>query len=186
MNHLDPTPIIFTIGHSTRRVEEFLQLLDAPGVARVVDVRTVPRSRHNPQYNADFLPGTLQEAGIAYEHCRALGGWRKARADSVNTAWREPSFRGYADYMQTAEFWTALEELLEKARGERLALLCAEAVPWSCHRRLIGDALLVRGAEVQHILSTTRLEEHTLTPWGVIEDGRITYPGPPPPAEAAL
>jgi uncharacterized protein (DUF488 family) len=186
MNHLDSAPLIYTIGHSTHPLEEFLALLRPLGVTRVVDVRTVPRSRHNPDYNRETLPGRLQETGIAYEHSPALGGWRKAQPDSVNTAWREPSFRGYADYMQTPEFRAALEELLGKARGERLAILCAEAMPWSCHRRLIGDALLVRGAEVQHIISGGRLEEHTLTPWALVEGQRITYPGTPPAEDAAL
>ena len=186
MNHPDPAPVIYTIGHSTQPLEEFLGLLQPQGVVRVVDVRTVSRSAHNPQYNGEALPDPLQEAAIAYEHCRELGGWRKVQPDSVNTAWRELAFRGYADYMQTPEFWTALGELLERARGERLAILCEEESPWSCHRRLIGDALVVRGAEVRHILPDGRLEEHVLTPWGVMEDGRITYPGSPPEDDAAL
>lgn len=186
MNHPDPAPVIHTVGHSTHPLDEFLALLQAHQVTRLVDVRTVPRSRHNPQYNRETLPDSLQSAGISYEHSAALGGWRKVQPDSVNTAWREAAFQGFSDYMQTPEFWGEIEALLEEARGERVAIMCAEAVPWSCHRRLISDALLVRGAEVQHIISGGRLEEHTLTPWAVMESDRITYPGPPPEETAAL
>ncbi len=169
---------VFTIGHSTRTLETFLSLLQAHGVRRLVDVRTIPRSRHNPQYNQDLLPGPLQAAGIAYTHLAGLGGLRHARRDSPNTGWENASFRGFADYMQTPEFLSALEELLALARRESIAVMCAEAVPWRCHRSLIADALLVRGVAVEHILSRTRTQAHSLTPWARVRGTCISYPAP--------
>lgn len=139
---------MFTIGHSTRPIEEFLGMLQAHEVRRLVDVRTVPRSRHNPQFNREELSHALQGRRLHYQHVPALGGLRRPHRDSVNTAWRNESFRGYADYMQTEEFQQALELLIELAREEPTAIMCAEAVPWRCHRSLIADALLVRGIEV--------------------------------------
>jgi uncharacterized protein (DUF488 family) len=169
-------PVVYTIGHSTRRLEEFMELLRKNGVRRVVDVRTMPRSKRNPQYNVDGLPASLAKAGIAYTHIAALGGLRRARPDSPNGGWRNASFRGYADYMQTAEFEAALGELVELARGEPCALMCAEAVPWRCHRSLVADALVVRGHEVLEILGAQKPAAHKLTPFARVEGLRITYP----------
>ncbi len=167
---------VLTIGHSTRTIEDFVRLLEAHQVQRLVDVRTVPRSRHNPQFNRETLPESLRKAGIHYTHLQGLGGLRHARKDSVNLGWRNASFCGYADYMQTTEFEGNLEKLLEMARRERVAIMCAEAVPWRCHRSLIADALLARGVEARHIASAIRAEPHRLTPWAVVKERRITYP----------
>jgi len=139
---------MLTIGHSNRSIEEFLEMLRAHSVELLVDVRTVPRSRHNPQFNRDMLPGSLATVGIGYEHMPGLGGLRKPRADSRNTGWRNLSFRSYADYMQTAEFETNLAKLLELEGTRKTAIMCAESVPWRCHRSLIADALTVHGTAV--------------------------------------
>jgi len=171
-----PPLTILTLGHSTRTIEEFLRLLEAHQVQRLVDVRTVPRSRHNPQFNRETLPGSLRKARIRYTHLPGLGGLRHPRKDSPNTGWRNAGFRGYADYMQTPEFEANLEKLLELARKEPVAIMCAEAVRWRCHRSLIADALLVRGVEVRHISSATRAEPHRLTPWARVKGRHITYP----------
>src|SRR5664279_5523523 len=130
-------PLVMTIGHSTRTLEEFIRLLQAHAVSRVADVRTVPRSRHNPQFNKDSLPLALKKAGLVYAHMPGLGGLRHAKGDSINMGWRNASFRGYADYIQTPEFEQSLEELIRLAKQERIAIMCAEAVPWRCHRSLI-------------------------------------------------
>ncbi len=167
---------VLTIGHSTRPIEAFIEVLQAHGVKRLVDVRTVPRSRHNPQYNRDTLPQSLAGAGIKYEHMPGLGGLRHARPDSINTGWRNAGFRGFADYMLTAEFETNLETLIHKAHDEITVIMCAEAVPWRCHRSLISDALSVRGVKVEHITSTKGRHEHSLTTWARAEGTRITYP----------
>jgi uncharacterized protein (DUF488 family) len=171
-----PPNEVLTIGHSTRSVEAFIELLQAHDVKRLVDVRTVPRSRHNPQFNKEVLPATLRVAQIKYTHVPGLGGLRHARRDSPNTGWRNASFRGFADYMQTEEFESALEELMEMAAGEQIGLMCAEAVPWRCHRSLIADALLVRGAKVRHIMNRKTCPEHSLTPWAMVKGKQITYP----------
>jgi uncharacterized protein (DUF488 family) len=167
---------IFTIGHSTRSAEEFVAMLQAHGIELLVDVRTVPRSRHNPQFNRDTLPQTLERAGIEYLHLSELGGLRKARADSANTGWRNLSFRGYADYMETPEFEKGLARLMVEAETRRVAIMCAEAVPWRCHRSLIGDALVVRGAEVFELSSVTRAQPHRMTPFAHVEGTRVSYP----------
>ncbi|HEY6093557.1 MAG TPA: DUF488 domain-containing protein [Gallionellaceae bacterium] len=176
---------VLTIGHSNRELEEFVRLLQAHGVTTVADVRSVPRSRHNPQFNQDTLPAALQAAGIGYVHQPGLGGLRHARADSPNLAWRNASFRGFADYMQTAEFAQSMDWLDELARHERIALMCAESLPWRCHRSLIADALVVRGLAVEHIMSGTQRRPHTLTSWARLEEGRITYPAAASPADPA-
>ena len=168
---------ILTVGHSNLPLEKFVDLLAAHGVARLVDVRTVPRSRHNPQFNKDTLPAELARAGIAYTHCPALGGLRHPRKDSTNTAWRNASFRGFADYMQTREFAKAVEAIQRMAEAETLAIMCAEAVPWRCHRSQIADALAARGMPVEHILNPSRREEHQLTPWARLDGTRVSYPG---------
>jgi uncharacterized protein (DUF488 family) len=169
-------PLVLTVGHSTRTLEEFIGLLQAHGVTCVADVRTIPRSRHNPQFNADSLPGSLKKAGIGYRHLPGLGGLRHTSHASTNTGWRNASFRGFADYMQTPEFQRALEHLVELAGSERIALMCAEAVPWRCHRSLIADALLVRGIRAEHITSPTRRQAHTLTPFAEVQGLRLSYP----------
>jgi uncharacterized protein (DUF488 family) len=173
---------MLTIGHSNRPLPEFLEMLQAHQVDLLVDVRTVPRSRHNPQFNKDALPQSLAAAGIAYEHLPGLGGLRHARPDSPNTGWRNLSFRGYADYMQTPEFANNLQALRDLAVGRTVAIMCAESVPWRCHRSLIADALLILGEPVAHIMSTTKVDDHRLTSFARVEGGRITYP----PTDLAL
>jgi uncharacterized protein (DUF488 family) len=168
--------LVLTVGHSTRPLAEFIGLLAGNGVTHLVDVRTVPRSRHNPQFNRDALPGSLQGAGIGYTHVPGLGGFRQASPESANAGWRNASFRGYADYMQTAEFAQNLNGVIELAASERVALMCAEAVPWRCHRSLIADALLVRGIGVEEIVSATRRQPHRLTPFARVSGTSITYP----------
>ena len=170
---------IFTIGHSNHPLEKFLELLSAHGIELIVDVRSVPRSRHNPQFNADALPVCLREQGIEYHRIPPLGGLRHARKDSVNLGWENASFRGFADYMQTEEFRKGLEELTGLAKEKETAILCAESLPWRCHRSLIADALLVRGITVLHIMNRTSVKEHTLTSFARIEGTTITYPGEP-------
>ena len=145
-------------------------------VSRVVDVWTIPRSRHNPQFSQDSLPDSLKKAGLGYVHLPELGGLRHARFDSINVGWRNTSFRGYADYMQTPEFEQSLDELIQLANQERIAIMCAEAVPWRCHRSLIADALLVRGIRTEDIMSPTRRQVHALTPFAKVRGTTITYP----------
>lgn len=181
-----PPSSIWTIGHSTRPIGEFTDLLRAHAVNLLVDVRTVPQSRHNPQFNAEALAESLREAGLTYLHMPALGGLRKARKDSINDGWRNTSFRGYADYMQTDEFSSALEELMADSRLQPTAIMCAEAVPWRCHRSLIADALASRGWTVRHILSPAKADEHRLTPFAVIDGDRIVYPQPADPLAPPL
>jgi len=176
MPNAESSPVVLTIGHSTRAIDEFIGLLQAHAVSRVVDVRTVPRSRHNPQFNRDSLPGSLKKAGLGYLHMPGLGGLRHAKRDSLNVGWRNTSFRGYADYMQTPEFEHSLEELIQLANQERIAIMCAEAVPWRCHRSLIADALLVRGIRAEDIMSPTRRQVHSLTPFAKVRGTTITYP----------
>jgi uncharacterized protein (DUF488 family) len=169
--------LIFTIGHSNRTIEAFLEMLQAHRVKNLVDVRTVPRSRHNPQFGTDELAKSLAEAGITYTHLPALGGLRHARRDSPNTGWKNASFRGYADYMQTPEFVAGMQTLLEIANQAPTAIMCAEAVPWRCHRSLIADALIVRNIAVNDIMSITRAQPHKLTPFAKVDGTTITYPG---------
>lgn len=168
---------IYTIGYSTHTTDEFLALLHAHEIHLLVDVRTIPRSRAHPQFGIDQLPGNLQAAGIAYDHLKALGGLRHAAKDSPNTGWQNASFRGYADYMATPEFHAGLIELEERARRQRTAIMCAEAVPWRCHRSLIADALTLAGWHVYHIMSKKTAREHTLTSFLRVEDGVLRYPG---------
>ncbi|MFI5364153.1 MAG: DUF488 family protein [Candidatus Binatia bacterium] len=171
-----PPTVVLTVGHSTRPLKAFTELLRSHAVMQLVDVRTVPRSRHNPQFNRDTLPDALRAVGIGYAHLPGLGGLRHAKPDSPNAGWRNASFRGFADYMQTPEFAASLAELIELATRERLAIMCAEAVPWRCHRSLIGDALLARGVRVEHIQSPTRCSPHRLAPWATVTGTRVTYP----------
>jgi uncharacterized protein (DUF488 family) len=171
-----PSLLVMTIGHSTRTLVEFIGLLQTHTVSRVVDVRTVPRSWHNPQFNKASLPRALKKAGLGYVHLPGLGGLRHAKRDSLNVGWRNASFRGYADYMQTPEFEQSLEKLIRLANQDRIALMCAEAVPWRCHRSLIADALLVRGIRTEDIMSPTHRQVHTLTPFAKVRGTTITYP----------
>lgn len=167
---------VLTVGHSTRPIEEFIELLVAHGVTQLVDVRTVPRSRHNPQFNAETLPGRLAVANIGYAHAAGLGGFRRTTPDSQNAGWRNLSFRGYADYMQTADFGENLVSLIELTRHDRVALMCAEAVPWRCHRSLIADALVVHGVTTCEIVGPKRLQPHKLTPFARVSGHDISYP----------
>jgi uncharacterized protein (DUF488 family) len=176
--------LVMNIGHSTRPIEAFLHLLKSHGVQRLVDVRTVPRSRHNPQFNRDQLSPSLHSAGIHYSYMPGLGGFRHTTRDSVNTGWRNASFRGYADYMQTADFQQHLDGLIGLAREEKIAVMCAEAVPWRCHRSLIADALLIRGIEVREIISATSTRLHVLTPFAQVHGTQLLYPAGPSPGEA--
>ena len=173
-----PGSMICTIGHSTHPLDEFLDLLRANEVRHVLDVRTVPRSRKNPQFNRETLPGSLRTAGILYTHLPGLGGLRHARKDSINDGWRNASFRGYADYMQTPGFASNVQDVLELAGRERCTVMCAEAVPWRCHRSLIADALILRGIRVEDIIGKGPRKLHSMTPWARIEGSRITYPAP--------
>ena len=171
------TPLtVFTVGHSTRTIEEFVHLLNAHSIQRVIDVRSIPRSRHNPQFNRDQLPAALQRFGITYSHMPGLGGRRHARRDSPNTGWRNLSFRGYADYMETPAFTESLNRCIALAHDDRVALMCAEAVPWRCHRSLIADALLARGIEVRELVSAMQARPYSLTSGARISGARVTYP----------
>jgi uncharacterized protein (DUF488 family) len=171
-----PTLTVLTIGHSTHPLEEFVSILKAHEVERLVDVRTVPKSRHVPQYNTEALAAELLARGIDYVHMKDLGGLRHAAKDSVNTGWRNASFRGYADYMGSAEFRKGIDRLIELAGQKRTVIMCAEGVPWRCHRSLIGDALLVRGVRVEDIMSATNRREHVRTPFARVRGQEITYP----------
>lgn len=168
--------VVFTVGHSTRTIAEFVHLLKAHGIQRVVDVRSIPRSRHNPQFSQDQLPAPLERFHIHYSHMPGLGGRRHPRKDSTNTGWRNLSFRGYADYMETPAFKHSLDRCIALAREERLVLMCAEAVPWRRHRSLIADALLARGVEVRDITNAMHARSRSLTPWARIRGAHVTYP----------
>jgi len=167
---------VLTIGHSTRTLEEFVQLLEAYGVTLVVDVRTVPRSRHNPQFNKEAMPDALKHFGIRYMHLPDIGGLRRPKPNSVNLAWKNPSFRGYADYMQTKDFTDNLLKIMALAREHRVALMCAEALPWRCHRSLISDALVARHVKVGHIISLTSVLNHELNEMAHVDGYTVTYP----------
>ena len=176
---------IYTVGHSTRRQSEFIALLVAHGIRQLGDVRTMPRSRHNPQFNSDVLATGLAQAGIRYAHLPALGGLRHTTQASINLGWRNKSFRGYADYMQTDAFAIAIDSLIALAFGGPTAIMCAEAVPWRCHRSLIGDALVVRGIEALEIVSEERTTAHKLTSFARVDGIEITYPPEELPLESA-
>ncbi|HYG31795.1 MAG TPA: DUF488 domain-containing protein [Methylophilaceae bacterium] len=167
---------IYTIGHSTRPIEEFVKLLQSHDVGRLLDIRTIPKSRHNPQFGNEKLAASLKQAGIEYTHLAGLGGLRHTTAESPNKGWRNTSFRGYADYMQTPEFADSLQEAIDLSAQQQVALMCAEVVPWRCHRSMVADALIVRGFEVEEIVNPEKRQHHKLTPFAVVEGLRITYP----------
>lgn len=170
--------MIFTIGHSTRTLEAFIALLKGHAVQVLLDVRKMPRSHRNPQFNTDTLPAALRIEGIGYRHLAALGGLRRGRPDSTNTGWRNQSFRAYADYMQTEEFRAGLDECIAIAAEQRAAIMCAEAVPWRCHRSLIADALIARGLAPFEITSGVNARAHKLTPFAIVSGTQVTYPAP--------
>jgi uncharacterized protein (DUF488 family) len=170
---------VCTIGHATRPIEQFIGLLKENEIGCVLDIRTVPRSRHNPQFNRDTLPASLAAAGIEYRHLAGLGGLRHARPDSPNGGWRNASFRGYADYMQTPEFAQNVEAVAGLSQTVRCVLMCAESVPWRCHRSMVADALVVRGVPVEHIMGPHKRKPHTLTPFAQVEGTQLSYPPEP-------
>lgn len=176
---------VFTIGHGTREIEDFIDILEEYRIRRLVDVRSIPRSRHNPQFNKDTLPGVLENLEIGYCHVPELGGFRRPRADSPNVGWRNEGFRGFADYMSTDAFEQSLTELAALSQEMRIALMCAETLPWRCHRSLIADALVLRGISVDHLFKHGTLQHHRVTPWARVDGLRLTYPsrqcpdGPP-------
>jgi uncharacterized protein (DUF488 family) len=176
--------MVWTIGHSTRALAELVALLATHGIATVVDIRTVPRSRRHPQFEKAALLESLPRSGIAYTHMPGLGGLRTPRRDSANTGWRNEGFRGYADYMETDDFARHVEALVTLAASTRLTVMCAEAVPWRCHRALLSDALVVRGVTVLHITSRSTPSPHTVTSWAHRDGTRLTYP--PVQGELAL
>lgn len=168
--------MIYTVGHSTHPIEAFIGILQAFRVETLVDVRTIPKSRFNPQFVRESLAESLQAAGVGYRYIKDLGGLRRAHRESLNMGWRNVSFRGYADYMQTRTFVDGLEELIAIAKQKSVAIMCAEAVPWRCHRSLVADALLVRGIEVTHIMNRSSGRDHTLTSFAQVSGTSITYP----------
>ncbi len=176
MNEVPEQTNLLTIGHSTRPLEVFLSLIKENAGEIVADVRTVPRSRHVPQFNLETLPETLKTASLGYVHMGGLGGFRHPKKDSLNLGWRNASFRGFADYMQTTQFQESLEELIDLAKKSRVVVMCAELLPWRCHRSLIADALFIRGFEVRHIVDEEKVIVHTLTPWAKVEGTELTYP----------
>jgi uncharacterized protein (DUF488 family) len=178
--------VLWTIGHSTRPIEEFIGLLQTHSIQLLADVRTIPFSRRNPQFHQEAFAQSLRGAGFQYRHMPSLGGRRKSRPDSVNVGWRNQGFRGYADYMQTQVFWDALEDLVETGYRLPVAIMCAEAVPWRCHRWLIADAVIIRGWTVRHIISEGSLKTHTLTPFAQLDAGRLTYPPAASPLDPTL
>lgn len=168
--------LVFTIGHSTHPIDEFIGMLKAYDIETLVDIRTIPRSRHNPQYAKEVLAKSLKSGGITYRYMKGLGGLRHAKPDSPNMGWRNASFRGYADYMQTDTFQEALQELIAVAATSRTAIMCAEAVPWRCHRSLVGDALTVRDIPVIDIMTEKKSSPHKLTQFARVRGHKILYP----------
>jgi uncharacterized protein (DUF488 family) len=169
-------PVIFTIGHSTHPIDEFIELLRAHGIQAVADVRTIPGSRYNPQFNEYDLKKSLQDARLRYRHLKRLGGLRHTTKDSVNLGWRNTSFRGFADYMATDEFEKGLQALIKIASSRTTAIMCAEALPWRCHRSLIADALIKKGWVVHDIMNRTSATKHRITPFLKVKKGQLIYP----------
>ena len=170
-------PVIFTIGHSTHPIDEFVGLLHAHCIKEIIDVRSIPKSRHNPQFNSESLKESLQRAHVRYKHVKKLGGLRHTTKDSLNLGWRNASFRGFADYMASEEFEEGLQELIKIATHRNTAIMCAEAVPWRCHRSLIADALTKKGWLVRDIMSRTSATKHRLTSFLKVKKGKLVYPG---------
>lgn len=175
--------VIWSLGHSTRTIDAFLALLTGHRIETLADIRTIPQSRRHPQFARDSLARSTAAAGISYVHLPGLGGLRKPRPDSINTAWRHAGFRGYADHMQTPAFAAAVDELVAAARTTRVAVMCAEAVPWQCHRQLLADALVARGCEVLEIESPAKTRAHVLTAWARVRGTVVQYPGVSEPVE---
>jgi uncharacterized protein (DUF488 family) len=171
--------VIFTIGHSTLPFEKFLEMLEAHGIQQLIDVRTIPKSRRNPQFGQDQLAAALEQHGVRYIHLPGLGGLRHARKDSINTGWKNASFRGYADYMQTPAFGESLTKLIGLAAAAPTVIMCAESVPWRCHRSLIADSLVARGIDVEHVLTAASRKSHAYTPFARVEGESVTYPALP-------
>lgn len=171
-----PGPRLLTIGHSNHAIEAFLATLRAHDITLIADVRAYPRSRHNPQFNGDVFASSLAALGIGYHHYPKLGGHRRPRADSKNTAWREPAFRGFADHMATAAFVTGLADLMVQATKERVAVMCAESDPRNCHRLLIADALVAHGADVAHIVGPEKPRSHSLSAFARLTGTAVEYP----------
>ncbi|HZX00426.1 MAG TPA: DUF488 domain-containing protein [Trueperaceae bacterium] len=167
---------IYTIGHSTRSLDEFVAMLKAHGVTSLIDIRTIPKSRRHPHFAGETLAESLPDAGVSYDWMEALGGLRKPKPDSENSAWRNLSFRGYADHMQTEAFNAAVDELVRRSQDASVAIMCSEAVPWRCHRSLVGDALLARGVKVLDIMSDTKATPYELTSFALVDGTRVTYP----------
>lgn len=167
---------IFTIGHSTRTIDEFIGILKNFEISEIVDIRTIPKSRHNPQFNTDNLKKSLENEEIKYQHMELLGGLRHATKNSINTAWKNASFRGFADYMQTPDFEKGISDLVNLSKTETVAIMCAEAVPWRCHRSLVGDALIARKIMVMDIMNVNTANPHELTSWAKVKGTNITYP----------
>ena len=167
---------IFTIGHSTRSIKEFIEILKKYDITYVIDIRKIPKSRTNPQFDIETLQNSLNDVNIKYEHSEGLGGLRRTTKKSINLGWRNQSFRGYADYIQTKDFDASLEKLIELANKEKIVLMCAESLPWRCHRTLIADALTIRNINVEHIFTDTSAKKHKITPWAKIDGLKITYP----------
>lgn len=167
---------VYTIGHSTRSLEELVTILKHYKIDSLIDVRSVPKSRHVPQFNVDSIGDDLVKAGLSYKHLAGLGGLRHTSKDSINKGWHNASFRGYADYMQTSGFARAMDELLQLANEGSIAIMCAEAVPWRCHRSMIADALIVRGVEVVDIFDENKIQKEELTSFAKVKDKKITYP----------
>jgi uncharacterized protein (DUF488 family) len=167
---------ILTIGHSTRPIADFIEILHAHGVTRLVDIRTIPRSRHNPQFDQQSLFERLRNSSISYVLAKDLGGLRRPRPDSPNMGWRNLSFRGFADYMQTQGFANGIDRLIGLAQNEQAVIMCAEVLPWRCHRWLIADALTIREVQVEHIMTIKSRRKHSPTRWARVEGSRVTYP----------
>ena len=167
---------VSTIGHSTRTISAFIEIIKVYGIENVVDIRTIPQSRYNPQFNEDTIRESLKGVNIGYLHMKGLGGLRHALKYSLNTGWENASFRGFADYMQSEDFKEILDKLIEIAEKWTTVIMCAEAVPWRCHRSLVADALCIRGVHVKHIMSADSSRDHKLTPWAKVEGIKITYP----------
>ena len=173
---VDAAHVVNTIGHSTRSLLELVEILNAYAVTFLVDIRKMPRSRKNPHFNSDVLPTALEEHGITYAHMPGLAGLRKPAGSSINAAWRNASVRAFADYMQTAEFAASIEQLVAESSRRATAIMCAEAVPWRCHRSLVADALTARGISVQHLMSATKASRHIPPDFARIDGTRVTYP----------